>query len=103
MDRPVTAVVAVLVAADLSDHSCLATADDVVDRSLPAILAGYEDAEDADGKKVPNRSAAARSAARPGAAMAADACLLCLWADRARIRRREREELAGGERCLCLW
>jgi hypothetical protein len=29
----------VLVAADLSDHSCLATADDVVDRSLPAIPA----------------------------------------------------------------
>jgi len=29
----------VLVAADLSDHSCLATADAVVDRSLPAIPA----------------------------------------------------------------
>jgi hypothetical protein len=29
----------VLVAADLSDHNCLATADAVVDRSLPAIPA----------------------------------------------------------------
>uniref|UniRef100_A0A0A9GL23 Uncharacterized protein n=1 Tax=Arundo donax TaxID=35708 RepID=A0A0A9GL23_ARUDO len=75
MDLP--AADAVLVAADLSDHSCLTTADAVLDTSLPAIFAGYEDAAAVEAKRALRRSAAVRSAGRPVALRAALAPIAC--------------------------
>jgi len=85
----------------LSDQSRLATADAVVDTILPAILAGKEDAADADGKKaLLSRSAAARSAGRPAAAaaLAPIACSTTARAGAQCTNQEEMEKLSGGRR-----